>query len=130
MVEFRTRKTKGRSVYPISKPRVIIEPVHVRKIRAHRHKEQWHVKGHYSVTKAGGRVWIKPYDAKKREGSYNEKEKNYERKELRYSGHFNEVADKIAKEYEDKGYSKKKAEEIGTETAADIYRSKLAKDYK
>lgn len=129
MVEFRTRK-KERKVYPISKPHVIIKAVHVRKIKARRHKEQWHVKGHYFTAKNRTKVWVKPHESKKREGSYNEKEKNYERKELRYGGHFNEIADRIAKEYEDEGYSKKKAEEIGAETAADIYRSKLAKDHK
>jgi hypothetical protein len=40
------------------------------------------------------------------------------------------VAQKIAKEYEKKGYSKKEAEEIGKKTAGNVYRYKLAKDYK
>lgn len=49
------------------------------------------------------------------------------RKEIGFGGQFNNVATKVAEEYRGKGYSKEEAEKIGKETAAGIYREKLAK---
>ena len=92
------------------------------------------------MTKAGGRVWIKPYDATMREKGYMEGPKDYKRNEIEYGGHYDEVAEKIAREYERKGkegdinprtgkpYTHADAVEIGKDTAADIYRAKLARD--
>lgn len=143
MSQFRTRKTGRKNVvYPLSgPPHAVTRRVHTAATRAKRHKKTWHVRGHYSMTKAGGRVWIKPHDAKLREKTYREGSKDYERKEIEYGGHYNEVAEKISREYERKGkegeinpstgkpYTYADAVQIGKDTAADVYRRKLAKDY-
>ncbi|MEM3192904.1 MAG: hypothetical protein QW292_12640 [Candidatus Parvarchaeota archaeon] len=130
MVEFRTKgKGSRRKVYPISRPKIVSEHVHVSPTKERRHKTKWHVKGHYTTTRSGNRVWIKPHEVHAHEKTYKEGPKNYERKEIRFGGHFDEVAAKIAREYENKGYSKEEAERIGRATAAGVYRSKLAKAY-
>ena len=142
MIEYRTRKRHGRkSVYPIrsGRPHIIRTRVHVKGTEEHRRRKTWHVKGHWTHNKLGTRIWIKPHDVHAREKEFKEGPKNYTREELRFGGHFNEVAENIAREYEKKGkegeinpktgrpYTRKDAKEIGRATAADIYREKMAK---
>jgi len=111
-------------------PKIVMKKIRIRPTTAHRHKKAWHVKGHEMRTRSGKIVYVRPHIARAHEKVYREKGKTIKRPELRYGGHFNEVAQKIAKEYEKKGYSKKEAEEIGKKTAGNVYRYKLAKDYK
>ena len=142
MTEYRTRKRHGRkSVYPIrsGRPHIVRTRVHVKGTEERRRRKTWHVKGHWTHNKLGTRIWIKPHDVHAREKEFKEGPKNYTREELRFGGHFNEVAENITREYEKKGkegeinpktgrpYTRKDAEEIGRATAADIYREKMAK---
>lgn len=48
-------------------------------------------------------------------------------RKVKYGGNFKALSNRIAREYEAKGYSKEEAHRIGNETAADVYRQKLAK---
>ena len=74
------------------------------------------------------REYVRPHVSHDREGDAVHV-RGFTREEpvRRFGGNFNEVSAKIAREYERKGYSKEEADRIGRETAADVYRHKLAK---
>jgi len=111
------------------KPRIEHENVKIKGTVAHRHKKSYHRKSYLLHTRDGKVVRIPPTTVHIRKKTYPVRSHVEKREELKYGGHFNEVAEKIAKEYESKGYSHADAERIGKDTAADIYRAKLAKSY-
>ncbi len=109
------------------RPHIVSEEIYIPRTREKAHKKRYRVKGHWMRTRNGGRVYIKPHWVSRKKKSWTVRPRKYKRKELRFSGNFDEVARKIAREYEKKGMSKKEAEEIGRKTAGKIYYSKLAK---
>jgi len=112
----------------IAKPKIVKKTYTVPAEEDTRHKKKWFTKGHY-VKRNGKRIWIPGHVNRAHKKHYKVRKHKVSRKEIRFGGHFNEVADKIAKEYEKKGYTKKEAQEIGKKTAAVIYRNKIAKAY-
>jgi len=113
---------------PINRPKIVHVTYTVPSTSDIRHKKEWVTKGHY-IVRNGKKIWIPMHTDKEHVKHYKVHKHNVKRDELRYSGHFNEVAEKIAREYQKKGYSKKDAEYIGRSTAAGIYRHKIAKNY-
>jgi len=112
----------------VANPRILKKTYVVPAEEDTRHKKTWVTKGHY-VRRNGKKIWIPKHINHAHEKHYKVRKHKVSRKEIRFGGHFNEVADKIAKEYEKKGYSKQEAEEIGKKTAASVYRRKIAKAY-
>jgi len=112
----------------IAKPKIVKKTYIVPSEEDIRHKKRWVTKGHY-IRRNGKKIWIPGHINNAHKKHYKVRKHKVSRKEIRFGGHFNEVADKIAKEYEKKGYSKQEAEEIGKKTAASVYRRKIAKAY-
>jgi len=132
---------RRRKVHPLTSraPRVTTVTVHVAPTRARRHKRVWvvseHVVGEHEAHR-GDTVYevkehvVKGHRAHAVEEEWPVKAKKQRRLVIRFGGHFKEVAEKIAKEYMKKGYSKEEAERIGRATAAAVYRHKLALAYR
>ncbi len=112
------------------KPHIVHEQIHIRKARGHYRKRSYIRKAHMMTTKDGKRISIPRQVIHIKKLSYARKPYTERREELRYGGHFDSVAEKIAKGYREKGYSPEEAERIGKDTAADIYREKMARNYK
>jgi len=112
----------------IANPRIVKKTYIVPAEEDTRHRKRWVTKGHY-IRRNGKRIWIPKHMNQAHEKHYRVRKHKASRKEIRFGGHFNEVANKIAKEYEKKGYPKKEAEDIGKKTAASVYRNKIAKAY-
>jgi len=112
----------------VANPRIVKKTYIVPTEEYTRHRKKWVTKGHY-IRRNGKKIWIPNHINQTHKKHYKVKKHKVSRKEIRFGGHFNEVANKIAKEYEKKGYSKKEAEEIGKKTAASVYRNKIAKAY-
>ncbi len=96
---------------------------------AERHEKEWETEGHW-IERNGERIWIPEHEDHAHEKKYHVKAHRMKRKTIRYSGGFDALARKIQDEYERKGYSREEAEKIGKDTAADVYRAKLARDYR
>ena len=60
---------------------------------------------------------------------YQVKKHTVKRQVIRYAGGFKTLAKKITEEYKKKGLPTKEAEKFGVETAADVYRDKMATDF-
>lgn len=110
-------------------PTIVYERVEFPSEMVERNKESWHVKP-TEYNKDGKEVHRRGYRAHAHKEKYREGPKTETRKELKYNGNFDSVSDKIAREYEEKGYSDKEAKRIGNDTAGDIYREKEAKSFK
>lgn len=110
-------------------PHIVYERIEVPSEMVERNKDSWRVKP-TEYNKDGKEVHRRGYRAHAHEKRYREGPKTETRKELKYNGNFDSVSDKIAREYEEKGYSEKEAKEIGKDTASDVYREKMAKNYK
>ena len=110
-------------------PHIVYERVQIPAEVVERNKQSWNV-GPTEYNKNGKEIHRRGYRAHAHKEKYKEGAKKETRKELKYNGNFDQVSDKIAKEYEEEGYSKKDAKRIGNDTAADVYREKEAKDYK
>lgn len=119
---------KDGKIRPVTQPVVGEVTITIPAHEAERHEKEWETEGHW-IERDGERIWIPEHEDRAHEKKYHVKRHTIHRKTIRFSGHFNDIAEKIAKEYEKKGYSKQEAEEIGRKTAADIYRAKLAKVY-
>ena len=95
---------------------------------AERRRKEWETRGHW-IERDGKKIWIPEHEDMVHKSRYHVSTHKIKRPEIKYAGGFNALAKKIAEEYRKKGYSKEKSEEIGKDTAADVYRSKLAHDY-
>lgn len=112
------------------KPRVVVDEIHIKGHPEKFHVHRYWVKRHVSHTKSGKKVIIPGHWNIRRVGRATVRPHRVIRKEIRYNGGFNELADKIAREYHQKHkVPMKKAREIGKKVAADVYREKLARSY-
>jgi len=109
-------------------PNIVYERVTVPSEVIERNKESWRVSP-TEYDKNGKEIHRKGYTAHAHKRSWREGSKKERRKEVRYGGDFDEVSSRIAKEYEEKGYSPSEAKRIGNDTAADVYRKKEKKDF-
>ena len=95
---------------------------------AERHEKEWETDGHWEM-KNGERIWIPKHVDHEHLKRYHVKTHDLKRLVTKYRGGFKELVKKIAQDYTKKGVPKEQAEEWAKDTAADTYRSKLAKDY-
>ena len=109
-------------------PRVTTVVVTIPGHEAERHRKEWETEGHW-IERNGEKIWIPEHEDRAHESRYRVAAHKIRRQAIKYAGGFNALAKKIAEEYRKKGYSKEISEEIGKNTAADVYRSKLARDY-
>lgn len=109
-------------------PKVTTVVVNIPGHDAVRHEKEWETEGHW-IERNGERVWIPEHKDKAHEPGYHVSPHKTRRRTIRYSGGFDALAERIKEEYRKKGYSEEEAERIGRDTAADVYRSKLARDY-
>jgi hypothetical protein len=120
------RDSRGRT-RPIT-PRVTTVVIAIPGHEAERRRKEWETEGHW-IERDGEKIWIPEHEDRAHESRYHVSAHKIRRPEIKYAGGFDALARKIAEEYRKKGYSKERSEEIGKDTAADIYRSKLARDY-
>ena len=121
---YKDKKGRTRPITPKVTTVVVAIPGH----EAERHRKEWETEGHW-IERDGERIWIPEHEDHARESRYHVAAHKIRRQAIKYAGGFNALARRIAEEYRKKGYSRKRAEEIGKDTAADVYRSKLARDY-
>lgn len=115
-------------------PRVVVDEVRVRPTTEHRKAETITVEAHVSHSRSGKRELIPARRERLKAKTIKRKGYKYKRKELRYNGGFNALARQVSNEYYKKfrkeGMSpkeaRKKADEWGRGTAANVYRHKEA----